>query len=97
MAHISSLRLTNFRSYTHLDLNLTGKPVVLYGANGAGKTNLMEAISFLSPGRGLRGAKMEDLARKFNGNTSQAWGINATIDDIKVSVGQVPELSLIHI
>lgn len=34
---------------------------------------------------------MEDLARKFNGNTSQAWGINATIDDIKVSVGQVPE------
>ena len=68
MAHISSLRLTNFRSYTQLDLNLSGKPVVLFGPNGAGKTNLMEAISFFSPGRGFRRARMEDLARKHNGN-----------------------------
>ena len=91
MAHISSLRLTDFRSYTHLDLTLTGQPVVLYGANGAGKTNLMEAISFLSPGRGLRRARMEDLARKENGQTAPAWGVNAIIDDVKISVGQVPE------
>lgn len=91
MAHISSLRLTDFRSYTHLDLTLTGQPVVLYGANGAGKTNLIEAISFLSPGRGLRRARIEDLARKENGRTAPAWGVNAIIDDIKISVGQVPE------
>ena len=101
MAYISSLRLTDFRSYANLDVTLTGQPVVLYGANGAGKTNLMEAISFLSPGRGLRRAKMEDLARKENDHIMPAWGINAVIDDIKVSVGQVPEhpkrLSLIHI
>ena len=91
MAHISSLRLTDFRSYTQLDLNLSDKPVVLFGANGAGKTNLMEAISFLSPGRGFRRAKMEDIARKHNGNISRAWGINASIDGVKISVGQVPE------
>ena len=91
MAYISSLRLTDFRSYANLDVTLTGQPVVLYGANGAGKTNLMEAISFLSPGRGLRRAKMEDLARKENDHIMPAWGINAVIDDIKVSVGQVPE------
>jgi recombinational DNA repair ATPase RecF len=40
-----------------------GGPVVLTGANGAGKTNLLEAISLLAPGRGLRGAAFEDLAR----------------------------------
>jgi len=91
MAHISSLRLTDFRSYASLDLTLTGQPVVLYGANGAGKTNLMEAVSFLSPGRGLRRAKMEDLARKDGEQTAQAWGINAVINDIRVSVGQIPE------
>jgi len=91
MAHISSLRLTDFRSYASLDLPLTGQPVVLYGANGAGKTNLMEAVSFLSPGRGLRRAKMEDLARKNGEQTAQAWGINAIINDVKVSVGQIPE------
>ena len=57
MAYISSLRLTDFRSYANLDVTLTGQPVVLYGANGAGKTNLMEAISFLRQGEAFGGPK----------------------------------------
>lgn len=91
MAHIASLRLTDFRSYPSLDIALTGAPVVLFGPNGAGKTNLLEAVSFLSPGRGLRRAKMEDLARRDGDTSASAWGINAQIDDTRVSVGQVPE------
>ena len=91
MAHIASLRLTDFRSYPSLDIALSGAPVVLYGPNGAGKTNLLEAISFLSPGRGLRRAKMEDLARRAGETTAPAWGINAQVDETRVSVGQVPE------
>jgi len=96
MAHIASLRLTDFRSYPSLDVALTGAPVVLFGPNGAGKTNLLEAVSFLSPGRGLRRAKIEDLARRSGEITAAAWGINAQVDDtknenIKISVGQVPE------
>ena len=91
MAHIASLRLTDFRSYSSLDISLSGVPVVLFGPNGAGKTNLLEAISFLSPGRGLRRAKMEDLARRKDGIPAIAWGINAQIDDTRISVGQVPE------
>jgi len=91
VAHIASLRLTDFRSYPSLDITLTGAPVVLFGPNGAGKTNLLEAISFLSPGRGLRRAKMEDLARREGNSTARAWGINADIDETRVSVGQVPE------
>ena len=91
MAHIASLRLTDFRSYSSLDIALTGAPVVLFGPNGAGKTNLLEAVSFLSPGRGLRRAKMEDLARREGETTAPAWGINAQVDDTRVSIGQVPE------
>ena len=91
MAHIASLRLTDFRSYSSLDIALSGAPVVLYGPNGAGKTNLLEAVSFLSPGRGLRLAKMEDLARRSGDVTAAAWGINADIGGARVSVGQVPE------
>ena len=95
MVYISSLRLTDFRSYSSLDLSLCHKPIVLYGANGAGKTNLMEAVSFLSPGRGLRRARMEDLARRDGPKVAAAWGVNALIsgdkDDIRISVGQVPE------
>lgn len=91
MAHIAFLRLTDFRSYSSLDVSLSGVPVVLFGPNGAGKTNLLEAISFLSPGRGLRRARMEDLARRDGEMTAPAWGINADIDETRISIGQVPE------
>ena len=94
MAYIQSLRLTDFRSYSALDLTLGPEPVVLYGANGAGKTNLLEAISFLSPGRGLRRAKVEDIARRDDEWTAPAWGVTATLSNdgpVKIAVGQVPE------
>ncbi len=71
------------------------EPVVLYGANGAGKTNLLEALSFLSPGRGLRRARMEDIARRDGPQTAPAWGVTAVLhrqdNAIKIAVGQVPE------
>ena len=53
---IRRLTLTDFRNYTNLDLDLEPGAVVLTGENGAGKTNLLEAVSLLSPGRGLRRA-----------------------------------------
>ena len=52
------MRLTNFRSYAGAEVAVAAAPVVLFGANGIGKTNLLEAISLLSPGRGLRGATL---------------------------------------
>ncbi|MHA1523842.1 MAG: DNA replication/repair protein RecF [Alphaproteobacteria bacterium] len=61
-AALTRLALTDFRNYSHIDLALTGEPVVLWGANGAGKTNLLEAVSLLSPGRGLRRARLDDCA-----------------------------------
>lgn len=63
---ILQMRLTNFRSYERLNLSLDADllPVVLTGHNGAGKTNILEAISFLSPGRGLRSARLSDVARR---------------------------------
>lgn len=60
---IERLALTEFRNYASLSLGLDGRHVVLTGENGAGKTNLLEAISFLSPGRGLRRAAYADAAR----------------------------------
>jgi len=60
---IHRLKLTDFRNYATAALALDGRHVVLTGENGAGKTNLMEAVSFLSPGRGLRRAVLADVAR----------------------------------
>ncbi|CAN7290113.1 DNA replication/repair protein RecF [Pararhizobium sp. LjRoot255] len=60
---LSRLKLSDFRNYAALALDLDTRHVVLTGENGAGKTNLMEAVSFLSPGRGLRRAAYVDVAR----------------------------------
>jgi DNA replication and repair protein RecF len=61
---LRKLRLVNFRSYRDTVLDVSPRPVVLAGANGTGKTNCLEAISLLSPGRGLRNAKLTEIQRK---------------------------------
>ena len=63
-AAVRRLSLTEFRNYAALRLDLDGRPVVLSGANGAGKTNLLEAVSFLAPGRGLRRARLAEIGRR---------------------------------
>ena len=77
-AFIRRLTLTNFRSYhaAQIEIAMAG-PVVLTGANGAGKTNLIEAISLLAPGRGLRRATMEELAFS---EGDGAWAVSAEIE-----------------
>src|SRR6478735_3874815 len=62
-AALLSLTLTDFRSYERARLETEGRSVYLFGANGAGKTNLLEAISLLTPGKGLRGASMAEVGR----------------------------------
>nr|CAD6428186.1 DNA replication and repair protein RecF [Rhizobium sp. Q54] len=62
-AFLSRLKLTDFRNYPEAVLMLDGRHVVLTGDNGAGKTNLLEAVSFLSPGRGLRRAVLSEVSR----------------------------------
>ena len=54
MTRVRRLILTDFRSYVRAELTLDGRPVCLFGPNGVGKTNLLEAVSLLAPGRGLR-------------------------------------------
>ena len=73
---ISRLTLTDFRNYADLRLFAGARLVALTGSNGAGKTNILEAISLLAPGRGLRGAGFEDLARQGGG---ASWAIAAEV------------------
>ncbi|MFA4994515.1 MAG: DNA replication/repair protein RecF [Bdellovibrionales bacterium] len=69
---ISQITLSNFRNYGSLRLCVDGAPIVLTGANGSGKTNLLEAISLLVPGRGLRHSSLSELQ-----NTAKAepWAV----------------------
>jgi DNA replication and repair protein RecF len=76
-ARIRRLTLTNFRSYRSAGLETERDLVVLAGANGAGKTNLIEAISLLTPGRGLRRATYDEVAFS-EGDGS--WAVSTEIE-----------------
>jgi DNA replication and repair protein RecF len=61
---IARLNLTDFRSYADAVIKPGSGLVILTGENGAGKTNLLEAVSMLAPGRGLRGTALSVMARQ---------------------------------
>jgi len=77
-AAVERLVLTDFRCYGRLRLETAGTPVILVGANGAGKTNILEALSFLAPGRGLRGARLTEPDRRVPaGVAAKPWAVAA--------------------
>jgi len=81
IARLRRLTLTDFRSYDRAELSLDGRPVYLFGSNGAGKTNLLEAVSLLSPGRGLRGSAIAEIGRRLPGEAQgRAWAVSAEIE-----------------
>ena len=90
-AALLSLTLTDFRSYERARLETGGRSVYLFGANGAGKTNLLEAISLLSPGKGLRGVSLAEVGRRMPGEAAgRAWAVTAEVqsgDDAPVRIG----------
>jgi DNA replication and repair protein RecF len=89
---IGKLTLTDFRNYRSATLIPTPAPAVLFGANGAGKTNCLEAISLLTAGRGLRSLPFSELARN---NGAGGWAVAARVfaggGEIEIGTGvQVP-------
>lgn len=76
---IARLTLADFRNHAALDLELDSRPVCLFGANGAGKTNILEALTMLAPGRGLRSASLTDVARTGDEMRVQPWAVSARV------------------
>ncbi len=73
---ITRLVLNGFRNHKNFDVTLTSKFVAIYGHNGAGKTNLLEAISLFAPGKGFKNASSEEIFYK-NDNRFLAEGDSA--------------------
>jgi DNA replication and repair protein RecF len=78
MLALHRLTLTDFRSYAALTWRPESRIAVITGPNGSGKTNLLEAVSLLSPGRGLRGARIAELARQQGGGR---WAVAARLQN----------------
>jgi len=62
--HVRTLWLTDFRSYTSIEVNLSPGLTALVGGNGEGKTNLLEALAWLATLSSFRGAPTEALVRR---------------------------------
>ena len=74
------LSLKNFRNHVELDLHVNAVPILIYGDNGSGKTNILEAISLLNQGKGLRKSNLQDfLCQNIESQTNSLWGVNADI------------------
>ncbi len=93
MGALQSITLNHFRCYDTQSLkDLPSGLIVLCGANGAGKTNILEAISLLTPGRGIRGAKPGEIQKH---NAEKPWAISAKIqtkyEEITLGTGRDPQ------
>lgn len=90
---LSALTLFHFRNYGDLRLRLDPSPVIFTGANGSGKTNLLEAVSLLVPGRGMCRAAPSEWQNAFSPDTS--WAVAAELDgphgEMKIGTGRDPE------
>ena len=83
---VTSLNLSHFRSYKYGQIESDGGIMALFGKNGAGKTNILEALSMLSPGRGLRRAQPADLMRR---PEALGWKVSAELQ----SLSEIHEIS----
>ena len=88
---VEQITLSNYRNYATARLALGPQPVVLLGANGAGKTNLLEAVSLLAPGQGLRRAPFPQLGRL---NGAGDWAVAAHVHtphgSVDIGTGRLP-------
>ena len=81
---LTRLTLTDFRSYAEMTIAPAPGFVVLTGDNGVGKTNVLEAVSLLAPGRGLRGSTLGEMARK---SGAGGFSVSASLDTDGISLG----------
>jgi DNA replication and repair protein RecF len=85
---VREIKLTDFRNYAFAELRLDARPVVLVGDNGSGKTNLLEAVSLLGPGHGLRGRPYGELCRKGGaGGFAVAACLVSRHDEVEIGTG----------
>ncbi len=83
MPYLEKIKLTGFRNYDFAESAFAPVINIITGRNGAGKTSLLEAISLLTPGKGMRGANLADIAK----NNSGSWSVFAEAGGYKIGTG----------
>jgi DNA replication and repair protein RecF len=80
---VTRLFLQNFRNYSYQDFGINSSVIILHGENGAGKTNVLESLSFFSPGRGLRNSKLSQVTNLKSldlSGTLPSWAVSIDLE-----------------
>lgn len=86
MTYIKDLILTNYRVYENVKFSFKPNINIIYGKNGIGKTNILEALSFLTAGKGMLSANIGDVLRIVDKPTiNYNWTIFANIEDNNIA------------
>ena len=94
---LDRLDLTDFRNHAALSVRPQGRFIILHGANGAGKTNILEAVSLMVPGRGLRRANLHEMARQ---GGSGGFAVSARLGESNLGTAvsaEAPGRRIVHI
>ena len=94
---LDRLDLTDFRNHAALSVRPQGRFIILHGANGAGKTNILEAVSLMVPGRGLRRANLHEMARQ---GGAGGFAVSARLGESNLGTAvtaQQPGRRIVHI
>lgn len=89
---VTALRLVDVRNHALLSLEPGMRSIALVGDNGAGKTNILEALSLLSPGRGLRRAARSEIARQGgDGSYGVSADVSGPLGEVRLSVASAAD------
>lgn len=102
---LRELSLLQFRSHRRSVLGFEDRPAAIFGPNGAGKTSVLEAVSLLSPGRGLRRAPAEELIRRqdavgwkiraeFTGHEVETFARPGAPREVRIDAKSAPQVAL---
>jgi len=76
---VNKIELLNFRNYTKFTLENEANSVIITGPNGAGKTSILEAVSLLLQGKGLKNAKLHEIDNVYN---DLPWKLNFAVTSL---------------
>lgn len=83
---IKKLSLNKFRNHSSLTLDNLNETILISGANGAGKTSILEAISLLAPGNGLRKANILEMQNNQISFNDTPWNVHAKLNNSNISI-----------